>query len=79
MGMFAKLRCKFFGHPVPGELGKFVAPIRNRESSVDLPFLESCCPRCRASVQMHFLPGSRGMDSPAHFEAIMRWKIAKTE
>ncbi len=72
--MFAKLRCKVFGHPMPGELGKFVSPIRELEPVADLPFLQTNCPRCGAIMRLHFLPGARGTNTPAHAVSILHWQ-----
>lgn len=77
--MFAKLRCKFFGHPIAGELGKFLAPIPYTQPKADLPFLDMICTRCHAPVRMYFILYARGADSPAHIAAMLQWKAAKTK
>lgn len=72
--MLAKLRCWAFGHPLPGELGKYSLPIRLSATPVNLPFLEAQCPRCGIDLPLYFIPGTRGTATPAHTAAQLRWQ-----
>ena len=73
MKMFRKIRCKFTGHPLLGAEGEFIAPIPFNQPAQNLPFLDLQCPRCGTALKMYFLPGTRGMNTPAHLMAVMRW------
>lgn len=72
--MLKKFHCRMFGHPMPGDMGQFAAPLRQSIQPVDLPFIEAPCPRCGVSLPLHFLPGSRGTSTPAHIAAQLRWQ-----
>jgi len=54
-------------------------PIRQNRRGVDLPYIEAPCPRCGAALRMHFAPGFRGTNTPAHIAALMRWQAAHAE
>ena len=77
--ILARLRCRFSGHPMPGKLGEFCAPIRHAQPRLDLPYLKASCPRCGVALRMHFIPGTRGMDTPAHAVAMLHWQAGKGE
>ncbi len=74
VSMLDKLCCRLFGHPAPGESGKFLAPIPYRQPLIaELPHLDENCPRCGAALRLHFLPGTRGTNTQAHSLALVRW------
>lgn len=73
MKIFQKLRCRLSGHPVPGVAGQFVAPVPFVQPEQNLPYLDSQCPRCGSSLKLYFLPGTQGMNTPAHAAALARW------
>jgi len=58
-------------------MGEFIKPIRLSKRPIDLPYLEAPCPRCGVALPLHFLPGSRGMGTPAHLAAMLRWQASK--
>lgn len=72
--LLTKLHCWISGHPVPGKHGEFIMPIRQARPNVDLPYFTAACPRCGTELRLPFLPGTRGMDTPAHHLATLRWQ-----
>lgn len=77
--ILARLRCRFSGHPMPGKLGEFCAPIRDAQPRLDLPYLTASCPRCDVALRLHFIPGTRGMNTPAQALAMLHWQTARDE